>query len=88
MEMLLGMIVTLGVPAYFIVQPMALMRWQGRWRKWALMPLLLVIPAVAYSLFAFADGSNLWPMTLIAAAAIGMTYLSILWLLQWWLVRG
>jgi len=88
MEMLIGMIVTLGVPAYFIAQPMALLRWQGRWRKLALMPLVLVIPALAYSVFAFADGSNLWPITLIAAAAIGMIYLSIVWLLQWWLVRG
>ena len=88
MEMLIGLIVTLGVPAYFIAQPMALLRWQGRWRKLALMPLVLVIPALAYSVFAFADGSNLWPITLIAAAAIGMIYLSIVWLLQWWLVRG
>jgi hypothetical protein len=91
MEMLLGMIgmiVMLGVPAYFVAQPMALMRWQGRWRKLALMPLLLVIPAVAYSAYAFADGSNLWPMTLIAAAAIGTIYLGLLWLLQWWLLRG
>jgi hypothetical protein len=88
MEMLLGMIVMLGVPGYFVAQPMALTRWQGRWRKWALVPLLLVIPAVAYSAFAFADGSNLWPMTVIAAAAIGMIYLGILWLLQWWLLHG
>ena len=85
MEMLLGMIVMLGVPAYFVAQPMVLMRWQGRWRKWALMPLLLVIPAVAYSAFAFADGSNLWPITLIIAAAIGMIYLSVVWLLRRWL---
>jgi hypothetical protein len=83
--MLLGMIVTLGVPAYFVAQPMALMRWRGGWRKAALAPLVLVIPAAGYSAFAFADGSNLWPMTLIVAAAIGMVYLGVLWAAQRWL---
>ena len=83
MELLLGMVVMLSVPAYFVVQPMVLMRWQGPWRKSAFVPLLLVGPAIAYSTFALVDGSNLWPMTLIAAAAISTIYLSILWLLQW-----
>lgn len=85
MEMLLGMIVVLGVPAYFVVQPLTLMRWRDGWGKAALIPLLLVGPAAAFSAFAFADGSNLWPMTLIAAAAVGMAYLGVLWLLQRWL---
>jgi hypothetical protein len=85
MTMLLGMIVVMGVPAYFVVQPMALMRWRGGWRMAALAPLLLVGPAAAYSVFAYADGSNLWPMTLIAAAAMGMIYLAGLWLAQRWL---
>ena len=83
--MLLGMIVMLSVPAYFVAQPAALVRWPGGWRKAALAPLVLVLPALVFSLYALSHDSNLWPVTLIFAAAIGSLYLSALWLLRRWL---
>ena len=46
---------------------------------------MLSVPALLFSLFALTQGSNLWPLTLIIAAALGMTYLAMLWLVRWWL---
>jgi hypothetical protein len=60
-----------GVPAYFVVQPVA--------------PLVLTVPAFCFSLYALFRGSNLWPLTLIFAAALGMLYLGALFLVRWWL---
>ena len=44
---------------------------------------LLTVPALLFSLYALADHSSLWPLTLIFAAAIGVVYLAALWLLRW-----
>ena len=82
MELILGMIVTMAIPAYFVLQPVMLLRWQGGWRKAALLPLVLTVPALLFSLFALAQGSNLWPLTLIVAAAVGTIYLAVLWLVR------
>jgi hypothetical protein len=85
MYMFLGMTVMASVPAYFVVQPMSLAQWRGAWRKAALAPLVLTVPALLFSLYALSKGSNLWPITLIFAAAIGSLYLAALWLVQRWL---
>jgi hypothetical protein len=85
MEMILGLVVMAGVPAYFVVQPATLWQWPGGWRLAAMAPLLLTVPALCFSLFALHQGSNLWPLTLIFAAALGMIYLAALWLARWWL---
>ena len=82
MDMFLGMAVMASVPAYFVVQPMSLAQWSGGWRKAALAPLLLTVPALLFSLFALTKGSNLWPITLIFTAAIGSFYLAGLWLMR------
>jgi hypothetical protein len=84
MEVLLGMIVTMAIPAYFVLQPMVLLRWRGGWRRAALVPLLLAIPALAFSLFALTQGSNLWPIMLILSAAAGTLYLVALWTVRQW----
>jgi hypothetical protein len=84
METFLGMAVMAAVPAYFVMQPLALRSWRGGWHLAAALPLLLVVPALVFSLVAFAGGSNLWPLMLIFAAALGAVYLGLLWLAQWW----
>jgi hypothetical protein len=88
MELILGTIVTMAIPAYFVVQPAMLLRWRGGWRKAALVPLLLTVPALVFSLFALTRGSNLWPITLIFTTAIGTLYLAGLWSIKQWFVRG
>lgn len=87
METILGLVVMAGVPAYFVVQPATILRWPGGWRLAALAPLLLTAPALCFSLFALYYGSNLWPLTLIFAAALGTIYLAALWLARWWLYQ-
>jgi len=82
MEMIAGMAVMASVPAYFIVQPMFLAQWSGGWRKAALAPLLLTMPAALFSLHALQKGSNLWPITLIFTAALGSLYLAALWMIR------
>jgi hypothetical protein len=87
METILGLVVMAGVPAYFVVQPATVLRWPGGWRLAALAPLLVTAPALCFSLFALYHGSNLWPLTLIFAAAVGTIYLAALWLARWWLYQ-
>lgn len=87
METILGLVVMAGVPAYFVVQPATILRWPGGWRLAALAPLLLTAPALCFSVFALYHGSNLWPLTLIFAAALGTIYLAALWLARWWLYQ-
>jgi hypothetical protein len=79
LDLLMGFVLMAGVPAYFIAQPVALIFWRGRWRLAAMAPLLLSVPALVFSLYALAMDSNLWPLTLIFAAALGMIYLAVLW---------
>ena len=74
----LGLAVMLAVPAYFVLQPIALARLRGGWRSASLVPLLLVVPAAAWSLHALAQGSNLWPLAFIFVAPIGSAYLMML----------
>lgn len=75
---LLVVVVMLSLPAYVVLQPTATIRLQGGWRLASLAPLLLLLPAGAFSLFALAEGSNLWPMTLILSAPFGSAYLAVL----------
>src|SRR5262245_10067295 len=60
----------LSVPAYFLLQFMALYGSRGRNRTAALAPLFLVGPVLAFSLFALARGSNLWPIWLLFACPL------------------
>ena len=80
---IVGLVLVAGVPAYLVAQPLSVLRLRGGWRMAALVPLLLTVPALLFSLYALAGGSNLWPLTLIFAAGIGVVYLAVLWLLRW-----
>ncbi|OJY10080.1 MAG: hypothetical protein BGP05_20350 [Rhizobiales bacterium 62-47] len=79
------MLLMASVPAYFVIQPALLMRWSGGWRRAAMLPLVLTVPALLFSLYALFDGSNLWPLTLIFAAGISSLYLVVLWSVRWWM---
>jgi hypothetical protein len=69
-----------GVPGYFVLQPWAVLKLTGRWRKAALVPLIGAIPTIAWSLYALSKGSNLWPLTFIFFAPLGFLYLVALWI--------
>ena len=75
MEWLIGELVTLAGPAYFFLQLFTAVRYRGRWRVLALVPLILMLPLAVHAGFAFAAGSNLWPVLLILAAPVACLYL-------------
>jgi hypothetical protein len=82
MDGLIGFLVIAMVPAYFILQPLTLLRLSGRWRTAAAVPLLLAIPAAAWCLYALAQESNLWPLVFILFAPIGTLYLGSILVLR------
>ena len=82
MDGLIGSLVMAMVPAYFILQPLALLRLSGRWRIAASAPLILAIPAAAWCLFALAQESNLWPLAFIFFAPVGTLYLGTILVLR------
>jgi hypothetical protein len=87
-EMFFGFAFTAGVPGYLVLQPWALIRFEGGWRKAAMVPLLGGIPTIAWSLFALSQESNLWPLTFIFFAPLGCIYLAILAMIRRVALRG
>lgn len=83
MSALVMLLLMAGVPGYFFLQPAALRSWQGRWRVAAWAPVVLIALSLPISLYSLAQGSNLWPLTLVFSALIGSLYLGVLWAIQW-----
>ena len=82
MDGLIGSLVMAMIPAYFVLQPLALLRLSGRWRTAAAVPLILAVPAAAWCLYALAQESNLWPLVFIFFAPIGTLYLGTILILR------
>jgi hypothetical protein len=70
METLLGLIAFAAVPAYPALQIMALIKLKGGWWYAAAVPLLAMVPIAVFTVLAFLQQSNLWPLFLILAAPI------------------
>lgn len=81
MDIFTGFLLMGMVPAYFVLQPLALVRLPGRWRIAAAAPLTLSIPAAGWCLLAFLHESNLWPLVFILFAPIGTLYLGTILIL-------
>jgi hypothetical protein len=73
-----GSLIMLSVPLYFVLQAWLPLRWSGGWRVAALLPLIPIGPAIAWSLYALSDHSNLWPITVVLLAPPCFLYLLIL----------
>jgi hypothetical protein len=82
MDELIGFLVIAMVPAFFILQPLALLRLSGMWRAAAAVPLILAVPAAAWCFYAVAQDSNLWPLVFIFFAPIGTLYLGSILILR------
>jgi hypothetical protein len=72
----------LMVPGYFIAQALSTFFLRGGWRKAALVPLILMVPVVAITIFAALAGSNLAPIYLIFIAPFAMIYLLVLFVVR------
>lgn len=80
--MLMLQLAAWSVLGYWALQIYAYMRVRDRWRKWALLPLLVTLPLLAYTLLALAAGSNLWPLLMIFVCPFVFAYLAVLLLLR------
>lgn len=78
-------LIFLCVPGYFLLQAALTLGTSGRWRKATLVPAVIMVPILAYTVLAFAARSNLWPLLLLLSAPLAflyLTFLSVLLLLR------
>jgi hypothetical protein len=71
-------LIFLCVPGYFLLQLALALRTSGGWRKAALVPTVIMVPVLAYTVLAFAAQSNLWPLLLLLSAPLACVYLILL----------
>ena len=74
---LLGTLTMLSVPGYFVLQIVFGLAWSGRWRIVALVPLVVMLPAMGHAAFALSAGSNIWPIVVILVAPFCCLYLVV-----------
>jgi hypothetical protein len=77
-DIFVGFAFMLGVPAYFVLQPLTILRFRKGWRTAAMVPLIGAAPTIVWSLYALSQDSNLWPLTFIFFAPFGTVYLTAL----------
>jgi hypothetical protein len=68
---------------YLLAQPAALIYWDGGWRKAAMAPLFLTVPAILYGVAGAIAGSNLWPMPVMMVFGLATFYLCVVWVVRW-----
>jgi hypothetical protein len=76
-QMWVGIAIMASVPAYLVVQIWLAREWRGGWRIAALVPLIIMLPALALTVYATSQGSNLGPLALIMASPLSLLYLVI-----------
>ena len=67
-----------SIPIYWILQLRLLLKWSGRWRTYACIPLLISLPLLAYTVFALFLGSNLWPLMMLFITPVTLLMLFII----------
>jgi hypothetical protein len=72
-----------ALPAYALLQVLLIVILRGRWRRRAMLPLLVMLGALLFSILALLAGSNLWPIWMILLAPLALVYLIVLALLYW-----
>jgi len=80
---MVAMVVMWTVPGYFVLQGWLLWSLSGGWRTAAAAPLLPMGAVLVYTVYAFLDGSNIFPLVLIFTAPIAFLYLAIIVVLRW-----
>jgi hypothetical protein len=74
---LLVMAAMAAVPLYCVVQPLLLVVLRGGWRWAAAVPLVPMAAVVVHAVFAFAAGSNIFPLFVIFMAPPAVVYLAV-----------
>jgi len=78
----------IAAAAYIPLQVYTLVKWEGRWRRLALLPLFVMIPVIAWTVVGFALEKNLAPLLLIFVSPFASLYLVSLVFLHGMLSRG
>ena len=76
-----GPVIMVGVPGYFVLQGWLLYALHGGWLYAAALPLVPMVAIVVYTVHAFNKGSNLFPIILIFTAPLAFIYLSVIFVL-------
>ena len=74
-------LIFLCVPGYFLLQAALTFGTSGGWRKASLVPAVIMVPILAFTVLAFAAQSNLWPLPMILSAPLACLYLIVIALL-------
>ncbi len=61
--------------AYIPLQLYTLIKWAGRPRRFAMLPLVAMLPVIAWTAVGFAQEKNLWPLVLLFASPFASLYL-------------
>ena len=67
----------LTIPAYVVLQVVALMRSSDGSRVAAVLPLFVMVPVFALTAVALVQESNLWPLWLLFACPVAMLYVAV-----------
>ena len=78
----LGMIVLALIPVYVVLQIWLGFAWHGGWRVAALVPLIVVLPALALTVYATWRGSNVAPIPFIMVSPPSLIYLLVVWVVR------
>jgi hypothetical protein len=71
----------LTIPAYVVLQVVALMRSSGGSRVAAALPLFVMVPVFALTVVALVQESNLWPILMLMASPVALVYVAVVALL-------
>ena len=74
-------LIFLFVPGYCLLQAALTFKTSGGWRKATLVPAVIMVPVLAYTVLAFAAQSNLWPLLLLLTTPLAFLYLVVLTLI-------
>lgn len=72
----------LTVPAYVVVQVVALFRSAGSSRLVAALPLFVMLPIFVLTVVSLVQESNLWPLVLLFASPVALVYVTVAALLS------
>lgn len=74
-------LIWLTIPAYVVVQVIALMRSSSGSRMTAALPLFVMVPVFVHAAVGLMQESNLWPLLMIFASPIALLYVVVVALL-------
>lgn len=67
-----------SIPVYFVLQIVLLWRFRDVWRKMVTIPAVLMLIVLAYTVYAYLDGSNIFPLVLIFTSPLALLYLLVI----------